>query len=669
MKQKVLITAALLYANGLPHFGHIAGAYLPADCYARFKRFSGHDVLFLSGSDEYGAAITLSAEQEGRSPRAHVDHYYQESSKIFKSMGIDFDRYSRTTLHCHTETTQAFYEDLKKNGYIKKQITEQLYSEKDDKFLADRYVMGICPSCHYEKARGDECPKCGASFEATELKKPVSKLTGAPLVLKETEHSFFLLDKLKSELKEWIKTKDWKPQVLNMALQYIEDAKPRSITRDLKWGIPVPHVKDKVFYVWFDAPIGYISAAKDWSLHVRGDKDAWKEYFCDENTKYVQFIGKDNIPFHAVFFPAMIMGQNQPYKLVDELPANSFFHYEGKKFSKSEGWTIDLKDFFKRYQSDQIRYTLAANAPENADSEFCWKDFQNKNNADLVGKFGNFINRVLVFIQSRAEGVIPELKDATEDDKAFLEDLNRVSEEIQTAYDGFHLRQAAQKLMELASVCNVYFDQMEPWKVFKEDKDRMRTILAHCLIGVKALAALSYPIIPNASQKIWELLGFKDELSARTLEKCLNLSFESGKKLPKPEILFTKIEDEEIRAELDKLHEKKPKEKKTKMIDIENFMDVDLRVGEVLEAESVPKSNKLLKLRVDLGDETRTVVSGIKKHYSPEDVVGKRVILVANLKPAKIMGVESHGMILAGSHGDLLELPSLKNLPPGSKVS
>lgn len=553
MRKKVLITSALLYANGSIHFGHIAGAYLPAECYARFKRLMGAEVLFLSGMDEYGAAVSLSADKEQRSPKEHIQYYYEEAVKTFGQFNFSFDHFSRTTWKGHDETVIQFYEDLLKNGFIEKRVTDELYSEQDQKFLADRYVEGTCPKCRYEQARGDECPKCGASYEATDLIQPKSKLSQAPLVLKKTEHSFILLDKLKEPLKAWISQKNWKPQVLNMALQYIEDAKPRSITRDLDWGIEVPGEPGKVFYVWFDAPIGYISAAKDWAEEI-GKPEAWKDFWLDENTFYAQFIGKDNIPFHSVFFPAMEIGQNQPYKKVDELPANAFFHYEGKKFSKSDGWTIDLNRFFSQYSADSIRYTLAANAPETSDSEFCWKDFQSKINSDLVGKLGNFVNRSLVFLVNKLDGAIPQLISIEEKDRHYLAEIDRVTLEIQECYEGFHLRRATQKLMELATLGNVYFDEMQPWKVLKENPNRAKAILAHCLRGIQALALCGYPIIPESSEKIWMFLGFQDKIETYSWQQAMTLVPELGKKLEKPEILFKKIEDEQIKQELDLLH-------------------------------------------------------------------------------------------------------------------
>ncbi|MCH9632530.1 MAG: Methionine--tRNA ligase [Chlamydiae bacterium] len=667
MNEKILITSALLYGNGPLHFGHMAGSYLPAECYARFMRFTGHEVLFLSGLDEYGAAITLSAEKEKQSPQAHVDHYYKEAIKDFERFDFSFDHFSRTTWPRHKEAVVEFFQDLASQSYVEKVVTKQLYSEKDKKFLADRYVQGICPKCKYQEARGDECPKCGASFEANELIEPKSKLTKSSLTLKETEHFFLKLDLFKEQLKEWLSQKKWKPQVLNMAKQYVEDARPRCITRDLNWGIPVPNEEGKVFYVWFDAPIGYISAAKDWA-EKNNDPNAWEKFWLDPKTKYVQFVGKDNIPFHSVFFPAMVMGQKRAYKQVDELPANAFFHYEGKKFSKSEGWFIELDDFFKSYSSDQIRYCLAANAPEQDDSEFSWKDFQSRNNAELVGKFGNFINRTLVFIAQRAEGKIPELKDSTVRDKKFLEDIQVLTDKIKEAHFSFHLRKSTQLIMELATCCNVYFDELKPWQLAKEDVERMKAVLAHCLVGIKALSVAAYAIIPKAANKIWNMIGFDDHLTSASFDERLKMPLNAGSPINKPEILFQKIEDKQVQKELDKLKCSQSKDDDS-MIDFDSFSKVDLRVAEVLQAEQLPKSQKLLRIELDVGGERRVVVSGIKEHYNPEDLLGKKVILVANLKPAKIMGIESQGMILAASDGKMLEMPLIENLPSGSRVS
>ena len=410
MPTKTLITSALPYANGPLHFGHIAGAYLPADCYARFSRLRGDDVFFVCGSDEYGVAITLSAEIANRSAKDHVDIFHEINKNFFNQLSISFDHYSRTTCVQHVAIVQQFFSDLLEAGYIEERVCGQLYSESDNRFLADRYVVGQCPRCKFETARGDECPSCGASYEATDLINPKSKLTDSPLVIKETKHWFLLLEKFKDRLTDWLATKNWKPNVTNFVKGYIDNLRARAITRDLNWGVPLPlkeveDAKDKVFYVWFDAPIGYISASMEWA-NLRGDENLWKKYWLDSSTKLVQFIGKDNIPFHASIFPAMVMGQKQPFKLVDELVANEFYNLEGRQFSKSDNWYIDLKRFFENFTADQIRYVIASNSPENSDSEFTWKDFQLKCNSELLGKLGNLVNRVLVFIQKQSEGTI-----------------------------------------------------------------------------------------------------------------------------------------------------------------------------------------------------------------------------------------------------------------------
>jgi methionyl-tRNA synthetase len=552
MAKKVLITAALPYANGQLHFGHMAGAYLPADCYARFQRLQGSDVLFLCGSDEYGVAITLSAEMAGRSPQQQVDHFHAINEALFKQLHFSFDHFSRTTWPGHVPTVQQFFLDLLKNGYIEEKVTQQLYSSQDGRFLADRYVVGICPKCGFENARGDECTRCGSNYEATDLKNPRSKLTSAPLTLKETKHWFLLFDRFKESLTNWLGQKEWKPNVLNFAKSYADDLKPRAITRDGEWGVPIPlpNTEGKVLYVWFDAPIGYISAAKEWA-ELQKSPDAWKPYWLDPDTTYVQFIGKDNIPFHAVFFPAMVMGQNQPYHLVDELPANEFLNLQGRQFSKSEGWTIDLADFFSQFTADQARYTLAANAPESQDSEFTWRDFQNRCNAELLGKYGNLANRLLVFIQNRCEAKAPPASL----DPVFVKELHGKMEEAKQAYSHFHLRKATALIMEIAQMGNVYFDSQKPWNLIKspETYPQMEKVLATCLECLKCLALVSSPIIPAAAQKLWHMLGEKTLISEQkwdaTIQKLI-----TARTLPMPEILFKRIEEAQIAQQEDKLH-------------------------------------------------------------------------------------------------------------------
>ena len=665
---KVLITSALLYANGPLHFGHIAGAYLPADCYARFKRLMGDDVLYICGSDEYGFAISMAAEIAKRTPKEHVDLFHEVNKGLFEKLNISFDHYSRTTSEVHTETVTNFFYQLRDNGFIEEKISDQLYSKEDDRFLADRYVVGTCPKCGFGEARGDECPKCGASFEATDLIKPRSKVTGAPLTTRQTNHWFMRFDKFKKELLEWLKKKNWKSNVVSFVKHYIEDLHPRAITRDSDWGIPFPIADDKVFYVWFDAPIGYISATKEWS------STKWKDYWCDPETKYVQFIGKDNIPFHAIFFPAMIMGQNDPFIQVTDLPANEFYNFEGKKFNKSTGWTIDLDKFFNRYTADQIRYTIAANAPESSDSEFTWDDFSQKVNGDLVGKYGNFANRVLTFIENKLGNEALTAQNFDEVDAQFIADIERLSKEIHDAYDSYKLRQASSLVMQLATLGNVYFDKKKPWVLIKETetKEALITTMACCLHCLKVLAMLSSPIIPDAAHKLWRLLGIETPLEMVNFHTEVETLNGEKMKLQKPEILFEKVADEWIAEEKEKLKKvSKPieaAEPLKKEITFDQVEAIDLRVAQVIDAQAVPKSKKLLKLTVDLGFEKRTIVSGIAHSYSePDALVGKKVIIVANLKPAKLMGIESQGMILAAGSKEL-ELPSLQDMPVGSVV-
>ncbi len=683
-KRKYLITSALPYANGALHFGHLAGAYLPGDCFARFQRLLGNEVLYVCGSDEYGLPITLSAQIAGRTPQEHVDLYHGINKSLFERLGFSFDHYSRTTWKGHGAVVSQFFTELKDNGFIEEKVTDQLYSEADNRFLADRYVEGECPRCHYPKARGDECPKCGASFEAVDLLHPKSKITGAPLTRRPTRHWYVRFDLFKDRLKTWLEEKSWKPNVLNFIRHYIEELRPRAITRDSDWGIPVPlqEACGKVFYVWFDAPIGYISASMEWA-EKQGNPDLWKHFWQDPKTRLVQFIGKDNIPFHAVFFPAMLMGQNQPYKLVDDLPANEFYNLEGHRFSKSEGWMIDTDKFLERYTADQLRYTLAANAPETADSEFTWADFQMRCNAELVGKYGNLANRVLVFIQQRCEGKIPHRNSLEPLDEQFLQDIQRITTSISEHYEHYELRRATQAIMELAQLGNVYFDAKKPWLDAKDPicHPRMATTLSLCLEGLKALALISWPIIPSAATSLWHLLGHKDPIGTTTLSLALSQSLPVDHPLPPPHVLVHKIEDGQIQEEIAQLHalvaKATPQEPAlptswTPMkpsITFDDFSKTDLRVATVITAEKVPKSKKLLKLSLDLGFETRTVVSGISQHYAPEDLIGKKVLLVANLAPATIMGIESHGMVLAASHGELLELPGIASLPPGSTVA
>lgn len=674
MKQKVLVTAALLYANGSVHFGHLAGAYLPADIYTRFLRLSGDDVLYICGSDEYGMAITMSAELAGRTPKEQVDYFHEINQKLFKRLNISFDHYSRTTCKEHAPIVQEFFLTLLKNGYIEKKTVQQLYSKEEGRFLADRYVVGTCPKCRAAEARGDECPKCGGSFEATDLINPVSKLTRSKLELKDTSHWFLRLDLFKDQLRKWLNTRDWKPNVINFIKPYLEELKPRAITRDLNWGIPVPlpDAEGKVLYVWFDAPIGYISATQEWA-HQNGKTDTWKNYWCDPNTKYVEFIGKDNIVFHALFFPSMLMGQDTQYKLVDALPANEFLNLEGKQFSKSTGWYIDLADFLDKFPLDTLRYTLSANAPENQDSEFTYADFQQRVNTELVGKFGNFIHRTLTFIATKMDQKIPEVHGFDDLDNDFLAQIQEHVQLAKDHYRSFRVRKVCVSLMEMASLANTYFDAKKPWNLIKnkDNQEDLETTMYCCLTAIKAMALIAYPIIPDTAEKIWRMLGFEHSIATCELDTALNEELIPLRPLPKPMILFDKIEDEIIQKEVMKLTATTANPVQTKeLISYDDFSKLDLRVGKILTAEPVPKSKRLLKLTVDLGSEQRTIVSGISEHFpDPQTLQGAKVIVVANLKPVKLMGVESFGMILAATKEGLLELPMLKEMPEGSTVS
>lgn len=556
MTKKFLVTSALLYSNGKLHFGHLAGAYLPADCFCRAMRLEKHDVLYICGSDEYGVAITLSAELENKTPQKHSDDYHKINTNLFKRLNFSLDFFSRTTWEGHVEPSQRFFTELLDNGYIEEKVTEQLYSEEDKKFLADRYVVGFCPRCHAEEARGDECPKCGASFEATDLISPRSKLTGSPLIRKPTKNWFMRFDKFKDQLKTWLKTKDWKPNVLNFVDHYINDLKPRAITRDSNWGIklPLPNTEGKVLYVWFDAPIGYISATMHWALE-KGDSEAWKKYWLDPETKFINFIGKDNIPFHAIFFPAMCMGQNTPYKLVDDIPANEFLNLEGKQFSKSAGWTIDLDEFLDEFSEDQIRYYLASHAPETSDSEFSWKEFQISCNSELVGKFGNLVNRTFVFAKKNCDLKIPEPSTLEDIDQSFLKDIKRLTDQARTYYEGYHLRKASQIFMELTQAGNIYFDNKKPWIDAKDPSLRPRMLTTiYCLLEcLRSLSFIAYPMMPKTAETLFHMLGFeKDILSYGFSSLDHKLSF--NQPLGEPRILFKKVEDDIIEEKIEKLY-------------------------------------------------------------------------------------------------------------------
>ena len=658
--KRYTITAALPYTNGPIHIGHLAGVYVPADIYARYQRLIGNDVAFICGSDEHGVPITLKAKKEGVTPQDVVDKYHAIIKTSFEDFGISFDNYSRTSAPIHHETAQAFFKTLYDKGEFIEEVTEQLYDAQANQFLADRFVLGTCPKCGYEEAYGDQCEKCGTSHNATDLINPKSAITGNTPTLKETKHWFLPLDKHEAFLKEWIlegHKKDWKPNVYGQVKSWIDDGlRPRAVTRDLNWGIPVPVEggEGKVLYVWFDAPIGYISATKEWA--AREGKD-WEPYWKNNDTKLVHFIGKDNIVFHCIIFPSMLQAEGS-YILPDNVPANEFLNLEGNKLSTSKNWAVWLPEYLKDFpdKQDVLRYALTANAPETKDNDFTWKDFQARNNNELVAILGNFINRVVVLTHKYYSAVVPEASEFTTVDNNTLAAVKAYPAVISSAIERYRFREASQELMNLARLGNKYLADEEPWKVIKEDEARTKTIMFVALQIASALATLSEPFLPFTSEKLKTILRHAEldsEPTWNTISEKETL-LPAGHRIGEAELLFSKIEDEDIQVQLDKLEaSKKANEAANKTaepqkdeITFEDFTKLDMRVGTIIEAEKMPKTKKLLVLKVDTGIDIRTVVSGIAESYNPEDVVGKKVTILVNLAPRKLRGVESQGMIL-----------------------
>ena len=660
MSKRYTITAALPYTNGPIHIGHLAGVYVPADIYARFQRLQGQDVAFICGSDEHGVPITIKAKKEGVTPQDIVDKYHAIIKQSFLDFGISFDNYSRTTAKIHHETASEFFKTLYAKGEFIEEVTEQLYDAEANQFLADRFVIGTCPKCGNEESYGDQCENCGTSHNATDLINPKSAITGATPTLKETKHWFLPLDKHEAFLKEWILVghkKDWKPNVYGQCKSWIDDGlRPRAVTRDLDWGIPVPVEggEGKVLYVWFDAPIGYISSTKEWA--EREGKD-WEPYWKDKDTKLLHFIGKDNIVFHCIIFPAMLKAEGS-YILPDNVPANEFLNLEGNKLSTSKNWAVWLHEYLQDFpdQQDVLRYALTANAPETKDNDFTWKDFQARNNNELVAIFGNFINRVVVLTNKYYNGSVPKPNEFSAIDEETLAILKAFPAVIASSIERYRFREASQELMNLARLGNKYLADEEPWKVIKEDEARVQTIMYVALQIASALAVLSEPFLPFTSNKLKSILCH----SKLGSESTWNGISEGQELLPanhnigKAELLFSKVEDDEIQIQLDRLEtSKKANEVASKKVEPQkeeitwdDFSKLDMRVGTILEAEKMPKTKKLLILKVDTGIDTRTIVSGIAESFSPEEVIGKKVTVLVNLAPRALRGVESQGMIL-----------------------
>jgi len=665
--KRYTLTAALPYTNGPIHIGHLAGVYVPADIYARYLRLLGKDVAFVCGSDEHGVPITIKAKKEGVTPQDVVDKYNGIIKKSFEDFGISFDNYSRTSSKVHHETASEFFKTLDEKGEFVEKVEQQLYDADANQFLADRFVVGTCPKCGNEESYGDQCEKCGTSHNATDLINPKSAITGAVPSLKETKHWFLPLDKHEAFLKQWIledHKSDWKSNVYGQCKSWIDDGlRPRAVTRDLDWGIPVPVEggDGKVLYVWFDAPIGYISATKEWA--EREGKD-WEPYWKNEDTKLVHFIGKDNIVFHCIIFPAMLKAEGS-YILPDNVPANEFLNLEGNKLSTSKNWAVWLHEYLEDFpgRQDALRYTLTATAPETKDNDFTWKDFQARNK-ELADNYGNFINRVLVLTNKYYDGIIPVPGEYTQADIDALDELKQFPADISFSIERYRFREANLKMMNLARLGNKYLAEQEPWKTIKVDEERTKTIMYVALQIGTALATLSEPFIPFASKTLQDLLQ-QPETKWNDIAEKVNL-LPSGHKIKegKAPILFPQIEDEDIQKQLDRLENIKiENEKANKVVEpqkeiatFEDFSKLDIRTGTIVEAEKMPKTKKLLVLKVDTGIDIRTIVSGIAESFKPEDVIGKKVTVLVNLAPRKLRGVESEGMILMteNSNGKLV---------------
>lgn len=680
------ITAALPYTNGPVHIGHLAGVYVPADIYARFQRLKGNDVAFICGSDEHGVAISIKAQKEGTTPQEIIDKYDKIIRDSFENFGISFDNYSRTSRPIHYKTASDFFKKLYENNDFIEETTEQLYDEKAGQFLADRFVIGTCPKCSNPEAYGDQCEKCGSSLNATDLINPKSTLTGSVPTLKQTKHWFLPLDRYDSFLREWIlegHKDDWKSNVYGQVKSWLDDGlKPRAVTRDLDWGIPVPveGAEGKVLYVWFDAPIGYISSTKEWA--EREGKN-WELYWKDNNTKLVHFIGKDNIVFHCIIFPAMLKAEGS-FILPENVPANEFLNLEGNKLSTSKNWAVWLHEYLQDFpnQQDILRYVLTANAPETKDNDFTWKDFQARNNNELVAIFGNFINRVMVLTEKYYNGIVPSPTVFSDIDKQIFSEIPLITEKIEQSLERYRFREAQQEMINIARLGNKYLADEEPWKLIKTNPERVETIIYTALHIASALAVTCEPFLPFTSEKLRKMLNFNTMNITPNWERVLQSEhlIEKGHKVEKAILLFEKIEDETIQKQIDRLEQSKIDNAKQNVkaiepqkenISYDDFSKLDIRIGTILEAQKMPKADKLLILKVDTGIDVRTIVSGIAQSFEPESIIGKKVTVLVNLEPRKLRGVESQGMILMveNSEGKYVFLnPDENNISNGTVV-
>ncbi|MCH5318889.1 MAG: methionine--tRNA ligase [Paramuribaculum sp.] len=674
--KRTLITTALPYANGPVHIGHLAGVYVPADIYARYLRLKGDDVIMIGGSDEHGVPITIKAREEGVTPQDIVDRYHKIIKESMEGLGISFDIYSRTTSDIHHATASEFFKKLYENGKFEVKTSMQPYDEQAGEFLADRYVAGTCPHCGKE-AYGDQCESCGTSLSVTDLIEPHSRLTSAPVSWRETTHWYLPLDKFEEDLRKWILDghKEWKSNVYGQCKSWLDlGLQPRAVSRDLSWGVPVPveGAEGKVLYVWFDAPIGYISNTKELL------PDSWEKWWKNDDTRIIHFIGKDNIVFHCIVFPAMMMAYGDNFQLPDNVPANEFLNLEGDKISTSRNWAVWLHEYLKDFpgKQDTLRYVLTANAPETKDNDFTWADFQARNNNELVAILGNFVNRAIVLTHKYFGGMVPVAGAPTETEKNMMEEVRAAVRRLTEALDTFHFREALKEAMEIARIGNRYLQETEPWKVIKTDEQATATILNYALQLCGNLAIAFEPFMPFSSEKLVKMLFMSTPLRWADLGNFDLVT--AGEEIGQPELLFEKIEDSTIQAQLDRL-ERIKKENLVKSfkaepqqpdVDFDTFMKADLRVGTVLECEKVKKADKLLKFTIDDGLGTRTIVSGIAKHYNPEDLVGMQICFIANLPPRKLKGIESQGMILSAENpdGTLYVISPAGPVVPGSKI-
>lgn len=675
-KEKVLVTSALPYANGPIHLGHLSGAYLPADIYVRYKRLKGDDIIYICGSDEHGVPITISADREKVSPNVIIDRYHEKNKAAFEKFGMSFDIYSRTSLPIHHKTAQEFFKKFHENGLLVEKKSMHFYDNKANMFLPDRYVEGTCPRCGYEEARSDECEKCGSLYEPQELLNPKSKISGDTPELKETSHWYFPLGKYQKFLEDYIQEMNsnygWKDNVLQYCKGWFKDGlKDRAVTRDLDWGIkvPLPNSEGKVIYVWFEAVLGYISATKIFSENLN-KPDLWKDYWQGKDTKYIAFIGKDNVVFHTIIFPAMLQAWNEnsetKFILPQNVPANEFLNFEGKKFSKSRGWGIDVDEFLELFPADPLRYTLASNLPENKDTDFYWKEFQAKNNNELADILGNFINRTFIFAGKHFNNEVPSRNELSEIDNKMLNDLQVYPQKIAELFENYKIKDAVLEMMNLTRNANKYFNDSEPWVTVKKDKSICGTTINICLQTIYTLAEIFSPVIPFSSKKIFSMLNTEP---TEWLSIGIN-NLKVGHKLNKSEILFKKIEDDVIQVQLDKLPSSEIIKEKIHEISFEDFSKIKLKIAKIVSAESIKKSNKLLKLKVELKNESRQIIAGIAQSYSPVELINKKVVIVSNLKPAKLFGELSEGMILAveNNTGKLNVLEVDENIAIGTDV-